>query len=84
MKWTYSQKRACLVNREKMVQQDFCENFVWAGCSVYPNTNVLWKLVPRICDRRKLGEHATKFEKSSRNEFQKNENYLCIKPGLDA
>ena len=37
-----------------------------------------------FCDRRKLGEHATKFEKSSRNEFQKNENYLCIKPGLDA
>ena len=40
--------------------------------------------VPRIFDRRKLGGHATKFEKFSGNEFQKNENYLCIKPGLDA
>ena len=37
-------KRACLVNREKMVQKAFVKNFVWARCSVYPNTNVLWKL----------------------------------------
>ena len=42
------------------------------------------EIAPKICDRRKLGGHAWKFEKSSGNEFQKNENYLCIKPGLDA
>jgi len=41
-------------------------------------------LFQEFCDRRKLGGHATKFEKSSWNEFQKNENYLCIKPVLDA
>ena len=37
-------QRACLVNREKMVQQDFVKISSWAICSVYPNTNVLWKL----------------------------------------
>ena len=77
-------KRACLVNRERMVPQDFVKISSERDAPSILTLTSYGNLFQKFCDRRKLGEHATKFEKSSRNEFQKNENYLCIKPGLDA
>ena len=83
-KWTNSQTRFVLWTARRWFNKIFVKISSERDALSTLTLTSYGNLFQEFFDRRKLGEHATKFEKSSWNEFQKNENYLCIKPVLDA